>query len=75
MCLAIPMMLIDRNELAGVAEVGGVKREIALVFVPDAVTGEYVLVHAGYAITTVDQKEAADTLELLREYANSMAEL
>jgi hydrogenase expression/formation protein HypC len=75
MCLAIPMVLVERNEFEGVAEVDGVRRQISVMFLPDVEVGDYVLVHAGYAIGQVDAEEAAKTLELLREYSNEMADL
>ncbi|MGD9253495.1 MAG: HypC/HybG/HupF family hydrogenase formation chaperone [Holophagae bacterium] len=75
MCLAIPMVLVERNEFGGVAEIDGVRREISVIYVPDAKVGDYVLVHAGFAIGQVDEDEAAKTLELLREYSDSMVEL
>ena len=75
MCLAIPMVLIERDEFQGVAEIDGVRREISVMYVPEAEVGDYVLVHAGFAIGQVDANEAAKTLELLREYSDSMVEL
>ncbi len=75
MCLAIPMVLVERNEYEGVAEVDGVRRQISVMFLPDVEVGEYVLVHAGYAIGQVDADEAAKTLELLREYSDAMVDL
>jgi hydrogenase expression/formation protein HypC len=75
MCLAIPMVLVERSEYDGVAEVDGVRRQISVMFLPDVEVGEYVLVHAGYAIAQVDADEAAKTLELLREYSDAMVEL
>jgi len=75
MCLAIPMVLVERNEFEGVAEIDGVQRQISVMFVPEAEVGDYVLVHAGYAIGQVDADEAAKTLELLREYSDSMVEI
>ena len=67
MCLAIPMQLIERSEWDGTAELRGVQRQVSLMLCPEALVGEYVLVHAGYAITTVDAEEARKTLELLDE--------
>lgn len=75
MCLAIPMVLVERNEFDGVAEIDGVRRQISTMYVPEAKVGDYVLVHAGFAISQVDEDEAAKTLELLREYSDSMVEL
>jgi hydrogenase expression/formation protein HypC len=67
MCLAIPMQLIERSEWDGTAELRGVQRQVSLMLCPEAQVGEYVLVHAGYAITTVDAEEARKTLEILDE--------
>ena len=75
MCLAIPMVLVEKNEFEGVAEVDGVRRTVSLLFVPEAEEGEHVLVHAGFAIGVVDAEEAARSLELLRQYSDAMVEL
>jgi hydrogenase expression/formation protein HypC len=75
MCLAIPMKLIECSEFGGVAEIDGVQRQISVIYVPEAEVGDWVLVHAGFAISQVDAEEAAKTLELLREYADAMVEL
>ena len=75
MCLAIPMMLKERNELEGVVELDGVRRTISLMLLPDAEVGEHVLIHAGYAIGSVNADEAEQTLALLREYADNMVDL
>ena len=75
MCLAIPMVVVERDEFGGVAEIDGVKRQVSMMYVPEAEVGDYVLVHAGFAIGTVDAEEAAKTLELLREYSDAMADL
>jgi hydrogenase expression/formation protein HypC len=69
MCLAVPMKLIERNDVLGVAELDGVRREVSLMLQPDARLGDYVLVHAGYVIGMVDEEEAQATLELLRQVA------
>ena len=67
MCLAVPMLLVTREEEMGTVEVNGVQREVSLALEPAAVPGDYVLIHAGYAIGKVDPEEAKITLELLRE--------
>jgi hydrogenase expression/formation protein HypC len=71
MCLAVPMKLIERRETLGVAELDGVRREVSLMLQPDAQLGDYVLVHAGYVIGTVDEAEAQATIELLRQVADA----
>ena len=69
MCLAIPMRLLDRDGLAGTAELEGVRRTVGLHLCPEARAGDHVLVHAGYAIGTIDAVEAERTLALLAELA------
>lgn len=66
MCLAVPMKLVDVNGGAGSAESSGVRLRVELSLVPDAMIGDYVLVHAGYALTVIDEHEARETIELLR---------
>ncbi len=72
MCLGIPGKVIEITEDAamsmGVVDFGGVKRETCLVYVEDEVSlGDYVIVHAGFAISKLDEEEAQRTLELLQE--------
>jgi hydrogenase expression/formation protein HypC len=67
MCLAIPMELVERDRLEGVAELSGVRRRIGLMLCPEARVGDHVLVHAGYAIGTIDAEEARKTVELIEE--------
>ncbi|MCU0291928.1 MAG: HypC/HybG/HupF family hydrogenase formation chaperone [Thermoanaerobaculaceae bacterium] len=69
MCLAVPMKLVERAEDLGVVELDGVRREVSLQLQPEVRLGDFVLVHAGYAIGIVDAAEAAETLSLLREMA------
>jgi hydrogenase expression/formation protein HypC len=68
MCLAVPMQLVSRDEGLGVVEIDGVRREVSLMLLADAAVGEYLLVHAGYAIGRVDEAEAKETIELLRQF-------
>ncbi len=71
MCLAVPMRLIERREMVGIAEVDGVRREVSLMLQPEANPGDYLLVHAGDAIGVVDEAEARITLDLLRQMAEA----
>ncbi|MFZ3063349.1 MAG: HypC/HybG/HupF family hydrogenase formation chaperone, partial [Actinomycetota bacterium] len=52
-------------------EIGGAIREVGLDMVPEAKEGDYVLVHIGYAIQTVDEEEARETLKFLEELAEA----
>jgi hydrogenase expression/formation protein HypC len=69
MCLAVPARIVAKKDLMATVEVSGVTREVSLMLLPDAREGDYVLVHAGFAIQTVDEEEARKTLELLEELA------
>ena len=68
MCLGIPAQLVAAAEPGvGTAEVSGVRREVSTVLVPEAKVGDWVLVHVGFALHTIDEAEAARTLELLEQ--------
>ncbi len=54
-----------------VVDIGGVRREASLVLVDEAGPGDYVLVHAGFAIEMIDPEEAASTLRLLEQWAET----
>lgn len=66
MCLAIPMKLVERNGRTGVVENAGLRVRVVLELVPSAVIGQFVLVHAGYALSVIDEKEALQTIAALR---------
>ena len=69
MCLAIPMKIASLNEdRMATVDVLGVTREISLDLTPQAQVGDYVLVHAGFAIEVVDEQYAQETLDLLKEF-------
>ena len=68
MCLAVPMKLIKINGVTGIAELGNLQREIGLLLLENANVGDYVIVHAGYAIQKLDEKEALRTISLLESY-------
>jgi len=67
LCLAIPTRVIEIKGTNAVVEFGGVRKEIGLQLVPDAKVGDYVLLHAGFAIQKMDEGEARETLKLLEE--------
>ena len=67
MCLAIParVVTIEANRMSSV-DIMGVSRKISLDLVPEAEVGDFVLVHAGFALQVIDEATANDTLELLK---------
>lgn len=72
MCLGVPgkiIELVDENPTtrAGKVNFGGIVKEVNLAFVPDAIPGEYVIVHVGFAISKVDEKEAHQVFEYLKK--------
>ena len=79
MCLAVPgkVLQIERDP-QGVrmakADFGGIVKTVCLEYTPEIVPGDYVLVHVGFALSKVDEEEAAQTYEILREM-NRLAEL
>ncbi len=79
MCLAIPGKILDvveQDELrTGRVQFGGIVRQVALGFVPEAHVGDYVMVHVGFAISRVDADEAERTYQLLQEMGTLEDEL
>jgi len=71
MCLAVPGCVVsiagEGDSRRGVVRFGGIERSVSLAFVPDAVVGEYVLVHVGFALSRIDEKDALLVFEYLRE--------
>ncbi|MBZ5701517.1 MAG: HypC/HybG/HupF family hydrogenase formation chaperone [Acidobacteriia bacterium] len=71
MCLAIPGKILaisqDNGVRAGRVEFGGIVRAVCLDYVPEAQSGDYVMVHVGFAISQVDREEAERTYALLQE--------
>ena len=68
MCLAIPAMITEKkSDNLATAEILGVTREVALDLTPQANVGDYVLVHAGFAIEVVDADYAKETIELVKQ--------
>lgn len=67
MCIAIPMNVKKINGNMGVVESQGVKRDVGLMLMDDVKVGDWVLIHAGFAISKLNQEEAEETMALLRE--------
>lgn len=73
MCLAVPLKVTYVGDLVATVDVFGATREVSLLLLPEkAKPGDYVLVHAGFAIQRLDEEAAIDTLSLLREMAEAL---
>lgn len=66
MCLAVPSKIIEINDFTAKVDVDGVIRETSIMLIEDAKIGDYVIVHAGFAINKLDEQVALQTLEDLR---------
>jgi hydrogenase expression/formation protein HypC len=69
MCLAIPSKIIQIENSMAVIDVDGVQREASLLLLEDAGIGDFVIVHAGFAIQKIDEAAAMETLKFLKEAA------
>lgn len=69
MCLAIPAKIVElKDDSMATVDILGVTREIAVDLVPQVELGDYVLVHAGFAIEVVDAEYAQETIELIKDF-------
>jgi hydrogenase expression/formation protein HypC len=73
MCLAVPGRIVSINESdppevrCGKVDFSGIQKEICLAYTPEAVVGDYVLVHVGFSLSVVDEDEAQRIFEMLAE--------
>lgn len=67
MCLAVPAKVISKDGSNAVVEIMGLRKEVSLLVLPDVSPGDYVLVHAGFAISKTDPNEAEKILEVIKE--------
>lgn len=72
MCLGVPGKILTMEESAlgmtmGRVSFGGIIKEVCLAYVPEAAVGDYVIVHAGFAISQLDEQEALEVFEYLRQ--------
>ena len=79
MCLGVPGKIVEIYEKDGMqmgkVDFGGVTRETCLDFVPEAVVGDYTVIHVGFAISLLSEEEAQKTLEMLQEISDLGEEL
>ena len=72
MCLAIPMKITKIDGLTATGEAGGLLQDIRIDFLENVKSGDYVMVHAGFAIQKMTEQEALENLELLEEIRDAL---
>lgn len=72
MCLGIPAQVMEVSDTLAVVEIGGVRREVSVALLDDVALGDWVIIHAGFAIQKLDADEADKTLALFREIADAI---
>jgi hydrogenase expression/formation protein HypC len=79
MCLGVPGKILEIYTAEGLrmgkVDFGGVKREACLEYVPEAEVGDYVIVHVGFAISMLSEREAQETLDMLQDILDIEQEL
>jgi hydrogenase expression/formation protein HypC len=69
MCLAVPAELVEIDGNRGVVETGGIRMSVGLDLIDNAMIGDYLIIHAGYALEKIDVEEARKRLALFQELA------
>ena len=72
MCLAIPLQLVEINGKSAIGEAMGMRREIRVDFIEKPQIGDYVIVHAGFAIERLSERQALDDLEAWEDVRNAL---
>jgi len=67
MCLAIPAKIVSKKGDTVMVDISGVQREANIMLCPDAKLGDYIIMHAGFAIHILDKKDAEETLQMLSD--------
>ncbi|EYE88383.1 hypothetical protein Q428_08265 [Fervidicella metallireducens AeB] len=72
MCLAVPLKITEINGNDALAEIEGVKRKIRVDFIENPSVGDYVIVHAGFAIEKLEEEHALENLKLIKEVTDAL---
>jgi hydrogenase expression/formation protein HypC len=72
MCLAIPLRIAEINGKDGIGEANGLRRKIRLDFIREPKIGDYVIVHAGFAIERMSEQQALDNLRAIQEVTDAL---
>ena len=72
MCLAIPLKLIEIDGMEATAEAAGIRRRVRVDFIREPKPGDYVIVHAGFAIERLNEQQALANLQAIQEVADAL---
>lgn len=72
MCLAVPLKIVELKGNNAVGEIEGVRRNLRVDFIKDLKIGDYVIVHAGFAIEKLDEKDAKENIALIKEVTDAL---
>jgi hydrogenase expression/formation protein HypC len=76
MCLGVPLKIVSiENNKEAIGEMNGIKKKIRIDLLSDIKCGEYVMVHAGFALEKIDETLAKDTMDALEEVRKMVADL
>ena len=71
MCVGVPAKVVEKQEYTAVVDVMGAQTTVGIIFVPEVQVGEYVIVHAGQAMSIIDEEYAMESVAEWRKYANA----
>ena len=71
MCVGVPAKVIEKKEYSAVVDVMGSQTTVGTIFIPEVQVGDYVIVHAGQAMSIVDEQYAKESVEEWRKYVNA----
>ena len=72
MCLAIPLRLVEIDGMNAMAEAAGIRRKVRVDFIREPKPGDYVIVHAGFAIERLNEQQALANLQAIQEVADAL---
>lgn len=72
MCLGVPLKIVEINGKNAMGEMSGVRTKVRVDLIPEIALGDYVMVHAGFAIEKMKEKEALNTLEIFKEIKHTI---
>ena len=71
MCVGVPAKVIEKQEYSAVVDVMGAQTTVGIIFIPEVQVGDYVIVHAGQAMSVVDEQFAKESVEEWRKYVHA----